>query len=198
MIGLFDRRRIKISPKAIAGMLFGFAGICIIFYDHLKEFLDTNFRYGIIISLTASLTWAFATIYTRQQARHFNPYFGIGLQLLISGTVLFIISAISGNIVPLYLISWQTWSIIAYLVVFGSVLSFFAYLYALQRLPTAQVSIYAYINPVVAVLLGSLVFSEKLTLYIAAGGLVTLFGIFLVNESFRKKTVEEEPVAEQE
>jgi drug/metabolite transporter (DMT)-like permease len=63
-----------------------------------------------------------------------------------------------------------------------------AYLYALQNLPTAQVSIYAYINPVVAVIFGSLLFGEKLTVFIGIGGLITLYGVYLVNASFWKKT----------
>ena len=80
-----------------------------------------------------------------------------------------------------------SWFAISYLVIFGSVISFAAYLYALQNLPTAQVSIYAYINPIVAVLFGSLFFGEKMTIFIGAGGLITLYGVYLVNSSFLKR-----------
>jgi drug/metabolite transporter (DMT)-like permease len=93
--------------------------------------------------------------------------------------------------VPLDVIPWQSWSAIAYLVVFGSVISFIAYLYALQHLPTEQVSIYAYMNPVVAVVLGSMIFHEKLTVFIAIGGMVTLYGVYLVNKVFRESYREE-------
>jgi drug/metabolite transporter (DMT)-like permease len=71
----------------------------------------------------------------------------------------------------------------AYLVVFGSVISFIAYIYALQKLPTEQVSIYAYINPIVAVFLGWVLFGEMLTPFIVVGVLITLFGVYLVNKS---------------
>ncbi len=190
VIGLLGNSRSKISLKALMGFLLGFAGICIIFYDHLKDFLNADFRFGIILSVTASLTWAFGTIYTRQQANRFNPYFSIGLQMFVSGISLYIISLSAGNVVPLRQIPWQSWSAIVYLVIVGSVFSFFAYLYALQRLPTGQVSIYAYINPVVAVILGSFIFGERLTVFIAGGGLVALYGVYLVNESFRKEIPE--------
>jgi len=60
----------------------------------------------------------------------------------------------------------------------------------LQHLPASRVSIYAYINPVVAVLIGSLFFGEEFTFYIGLGGIITLFGVYLVNESFRAKVPE--------
>lgn len=175
----------ELNRKSIIGFVLGFAGICIIFYEHLADFLEPQFRWGILLSVTATITWAFATLYTKKQASAFNPYFSIGLQMVISGLVLSALSNGSGNAVPLSEIPAISWWSIAYLVVFGSVISFIAYLYALQHLPTAQVSIYAYINPVVAVLLGALLYAEKLTFYIALGGAVTLLGVYLVNDGFR-------------
>lgn len=186
VIGLFSKKE-KAGIKSIIGLLLGFSGICVIFYEHLLDFLNPDFRFGILLSLTASLTWAFGTIYTKHQAKNFNPYFGIGLQMLISGIVMYSISASTGMYVPVATIAWQGWAAIAYLVLFGSLLSFVAYLYALQHLPTSQASIYAYINPVVAVLLGALIFSEKLTSFIIIGGAITLYGVYLVNNSYSKK-----------
>jgi drug/metabolite transporter (DMT)-like permease len=66
----------------------------------------------------------------------------------------------------------------------------------LQRLPTAQVSVYAYINPVVAVLLGWIIFSEKLTIFITIGGLVALLGVYLVNKAFKAIPPAEQPETE--
>jgi drug/metabolite transporter (DMT)-like permease len=73
-------------------------------------------------------------------------------------------------------------------------ISFVAYLYSLQRLPTEQASLYAYVNPVVAVLLGALIFDEKLTLLLVTGGLVTLYGVYLVNKAFRNSIPEHRDV----
>ena len=182
-----DNPWITMPTGAVIGLLLGFTGVCIIFYDHLHDFLNSDFRFGIFVSLIATWSWAFGTLYTKQQAMEFNPYFSLGLQMVISGIVLYGISAATGYNVPFSAIPWQAWTSIGYLVVFGSVISFIAYLYALQKLPTGQVSIYAYINPVVAVLIGSLLFNEEFTLYIAIGGAITLAGVYIVNESFRKK-----------
>ena len=91
--------------------------------------------------------------------------------MVISGIVLYRFSAATGKAVALTAIPWQSWAAIAYLVIFGSMIAFVCYLYALQNLPTEQASIYAYINPMVAVILGSMIFDEKLTIYLAIGGL---------------------------
>jgi drug/metabolite transporter (DMT)-like permease len=171
------------NPKAIAGLLIGFAGICIVFYEHLNDFFNADFRFGIIISLISTWSWAFGTLYTKKHAVHFNPYFGLGLQMVISGISLLSISYASNIWTPFALIPVQSWLAISYLVIFGSIISFIAYLYSLQNLPTEQASIYAYINPVVAVLLGALLFSEILTPFILVGVLVTLYGVYLVNKS---------------
>lgn len=177
----------KLGTKAIFGFILGFAGICIIFYDHLQDFFNADFRFGIILSVTGSLAWAFATLYTKKQAAAFNPYFSIGLQMMISGILTTGVTRITGLHIPITAIPFDSWLAIAYLAVAGSVLAFMAYLYALQHLPTEQVTIYAYINPIVAILIGSWIFDEKLNSYIIIGGLVALAGIYLVNEEFRKK-----------
>ncbi len=190
IIGLFSRGS-RIPTKAIVGLLIGFGGICVIFYEHLQDFFNPDFRFGIFLSLLATLTWAFGTLYTKKQAVNFNPYFSLGLQMMIAGLVLTAFTSVSEPItgtsysIPISEIPWQSWAAIAYLVIFGSIVAFIAYLYALQHLPTEQASIYAYINPVVAVLMGWALFDEHLTLFIAVGGAITLSGLYLVNKAFK-------------
>ncbi|MBO9659216.1 MAG: DMT family transporter, partial [Chitinophagaceae bacterium] len=78
VIGLFTSST-KIPTKAIIGLLIGFAGICVVFFDHLSDFQNPDFRFGILISLAATWTWAFGTLYTKKKAASFNPYFSLGL-----------------------------------------------------------------------------------------------------------------------
>lgn len=193
IIGLFSSKE-KIPSKAIAGLILGFAGVCIIFYDHLKDFLNPDFRFGIILSIIATWTWAFGSLYTKEHANKFNPYFGLGFQMAVAGISLFFISTFDPNFVPIPKIPAESWGAIAYLVIFGSLIAFVAYLYSLQHLPTEQASIYAYINPVVAVLLGALIFDEKVTAILIAGGAVTLYGVYLVNKAFKKSPEEHRDV----
>lgn len=195
VIGLFASKD-KMPKKAIMGMFLGFAGVCIIFADHLLDFVDPRFQLGILFSIIATWTWAIATLYTKQQAVNFNPYFSLGLQMLISGIFLAGFTKVTGSSVPLGDIPWQSWAAIAYLIVFGSLIAFICYLYALQNLPTEQASIYAYINPIVAVLCGWIVFGEEVTIFITIGGLVTLTGVYLVNRAFKAVPPPEQPESE--
>lgn len=185
IIELFKGERMP--AKAFIGTLLGFGGICVIFFDYLKDFMNPEFTFGILISIAATWSWAFGTLYTKKHAANFNPYFSIGLQMVISGIVLTVFTNSTGQAVPISSIPWQSWGAIAYLVTFGSVISFIAYLYALQHLPTQQASIYAYLNPVVAVILGALLLNERLNLLLATGGVITLAGVYMVNQVYSRK-----------
>lgn len=182
IISLFGARS-SLKPRTVIGIVLGFTGICVIFYEHLHDFLIPEFRFGILLSLASTWSWSFGTIYTKKHAATFNPYFSLGLQMVISGVALFGITNALGIAIPVSEIPWQSWVAIGYLVTFGSVISFIAYIYALQKLPTEQASLYAYINPIVAVLLGWLLFEEKLTVFIITGALITLYGVYLVNKA---------------
>lgn len=176
----------KIARLAVLGLIISFAGVCVIFYDHLGDFLNPGFRFGIFLSLLSTVTWAFGTLYTRKKAASFNPYFSLGLQMLISSVFILAVTEATGTGVTIASIPANSWWAIAYLVIIGSILTFIAFIYALQKLPPELTSIYAYINPIVAVLLGSLIFGETLTMAIAMGGGVTLCGLYMVNYSMRR------------
>lgn len=176
----------KIKRLSVLGLLVCFSGICFVFYEHLSDFVNPNFRFGILISLFSTITWAFGSLYTKKKAASFNPYFSLGLQMLISSAIILLITEITDTGVSLSSIPAQSWWAIAYLVIVGSVLTFIAFIYALQKLAPEISSIYAYINPIVAVLFGTLFFGESLTFFIAVGGIITLFGLYLVNYSIRK------------
>lgn len=176
----------KIARLSILGLVISFGGVCVIFYDHLADFLKPDFRFGIFISLIATFTWAFGTMYTRKKAASFNPYFSLGLQMLISSFITLAIIGATGTGVNISSIPANSWWAIGYLVIIGSVLTFIAYIYMIQRLPAEINSIYAYINPIVAILLGAIIYGEPLTMAIAIGGAITLFGLYLVNYSIRK------------
>ncbi len=176
----------KLVRLAVFGLIISFGGVCVIFYDHLGDFLNPDFRFGIILSVLSTLSWAFGSLYTKKKAASFNPYFSLGLQMLISSILLFAITGATGTGVTLSSISSNSWWAIAYLVIVGSVLTFIAFIYMLQKLPPEINSIYAYVNPIIAVLLGSLIFGEPLSIAIAIGGIITLGGLYMVNYSMRK------------
>jgi drug/metabolite transporter (DMT)-like permease len=186
VIILAFREKQRIPPVAWAGMLIGFGGVCIVFYEHLKDILDPAFIAGILLGLLAALSWAFGTIYTKAFAGNFNPYHSIGWQMLISGITLSLIAEVSGQTIPWTDVRAYTWGAILFLVIVSSIIAFIAYLYALQKLPTGIVSLYAYVNPIVAVLSGSLITGEPLTVLIMAGSVTTLAGVYIVNRALRR------------
>lgn len=173
----------KINRLSILGLIVSFGGICFIFYEHLADFINPDFRFGIFLSLFSTVTWAFGSLYTKKKAASFNPYFSLGLQMLISSTFILLITEATNTGVSITSIPAQSWWAIGYLVIVGSVLTFIAFIYALQKLPPEISSVYAYINPIVTVLFGTLIFGEPLTFFIAVGGIITLCGLYLVNYS---------------
>ncbi len=186
LIGLFISK--QSPPKmAVGGVVIGFLGVCTIFYDHLTDFLEPNFRFGIILSLIATMSWALGTLYTKKHARSFNPYFGLGFQMFLSGSVLTAISYSDPKFVTLADISLMTWLSIFFLVIFGSIIGFMCFLYALKHLPAQQASVYAYINPLVALITGYFILGEKITTLILIGCGITILGVYLVNRSYLKK-----------
>ena len=186
----------RITRLAVLGIVISFGGVCVIFYEHLLDFLQPDFQFGIVLSIAATITWAFGTLYTKKKAASFNPYFSLGLQMFISSIFLFAFVGATGASIPLSEIPMNSWLSIAYLVIIGSVLTFIAFIYALQKLPTELSSLYAYVNPIVAVILGSFIFGEPLTVAIIFGGSITLIGLYLINYAMRKKRNSVEPITE--
>ena len=184
---LFKDTRLNITT--VIGLILGFGGILIIFYDYLDTLFNANFSLGIILGVIATMTWALGTLLTVKHARDLNPYYSVGWQMFLSGLILTAVSYITGQHIPLAEIPMPAWYSITYLVVIGSIITFAAFIYALKRLPAAQASVYAYINPIVAVIVGAVLNHEKLNLLIAGGTLVTLIGVYLVNTGFKKSNV---------
>jgi drug/metabolite transporter (DMT)-like permease len=106
--------------------------------------------------------------------------------MLIAGIITLTICAITGKYVNPATISVDSWLALSYLIVFGSLLAYSAYVFVVSKLPPTQVSVYAYINPIVAVLLGWLLLSEKMNWNMVFGTVITLAGVWLVNRESKK------------
>lgn len=184
----------KDKPNIIStvGLIFGFAGVAIIFYEHLADFANTDFSFGIGLSMVAAFTWAVGTVVTTSKSVQLNRYYSLGWQMFIAGIILAIISSASGVALPLQEVPAKTWYALAYMVTFGSIITFGAFIYSLQHLPTTLASIYAYINPMVAVVLGHFILGESWSLFLLIGALVTVAGVYMVNSGFRRAAAGEE------
>jgi drug/metabolite transporter (DMT)-like permease len=167
----------KFSVKSIFFIFLCLSGIGLIFYENMVFLNTPGFGKGIALIVLATLAWAVGLIQTKNKIDHFNPYFSTGLQLFISGVILHGIVMYNNNLVAVKDIGFDSWVALIYLILIGTVICFAAYLYTLSRFSAEQVSLYSFITPVVATLLASLFFNEKLSIFIAAGIVLTLYGL---------------------
>lgn len=168
------------------GLFLGISGVGIVFYENAFNNYSSSFGIGLALSVIAMLSWSFGTIFIIRNKANVNPYYGTGWQMLISAFILMLMAETTQPTVAFHLISLKAWLVIFYLVLFGSIISFVAFIYSMKKLPAAISSLYAYINPLVAMVVAAWVLGEKLTLNILWGAIVTLIGVYLVNYSIKK------------
>jgi drug/metabolite transporter (DMT)-like permease len=176
----------KISRLMIVGLVVGFVGVLVIFYDYLAQLQSKSFVFGVVLALLSTLSWSFGTVYTARQKPPVDILYSVGLQMLIAGILVLIVCAITGQYINPADVNQASWIALSYLVVFGSLVAYSAYVFVIGKLPATQVSMYAYINPIVAVVLGWVLLSEKMNVNMIIGTLITLGGIYLVNREFKK------------
>jgi drug/metabolite transporter (DMT)-like permease len=178
---------VQFTKWMIVGLLVGLAGIITIFYEYLHQLINPQFAFGVMLSLLATLSWSFGTVYTSRNKLPLDILFNVGLQMLIAGVITLVICLVTGKYVNLANAGEASLYALVYLVVFGSLIAYSAYVFAISKLPATMVSIYAYINPLVAIVLGWLLLHEKMSMNVILGTLITLGGVFLVNREFKKQ-----------
>jgi drug/metabolite transporter (DMT)-like permease len=164
----------------LAGVLVGLAGVALLLLPGSggKHF---DVAYAALI-LLAALSWSMGSLLVTRTTVPDEPAMLSSIEMVAGGAVLLVAAASRGEFARLHLgdISTKSWLSLAYLVVFGSIVAFSAYLYALANAPTSLVATYAYVNPVVAVALGVMLAGEHLTSSEVAGGLVIVASVVLV------------------
>ena len=186
----------KMSIRGFVGVIIGFSGVVFIFKDGLGSFLDADYRTGVMFMGLAILAWAAGTIYTKT---HVNKSNNITLNLFYQFTMASCIQLVLASIFspnPDFN-SWSSKSIFAalYLSIFGSVIAFFCYNYALKHVTAVQVSILSYINTIIAVFLGWLLLDEVITIDFVIATALIILGVFIVNYKKKEKKEKKEKKA---
>lgn len=168
----------------VLGLIIGLAGIILIFGEHVGDFSEPSYKLGIFMTFLGNICWAFGTVWVKKKTQSTDPFLAAGLQMLFGGIFLMPMSLVFDNYST---INWSPEMVAAlvYLILFGSVAAYASYSYAIKKLPITIVSLYAYINPIVAVILGSLILGERLNARIGIGILITLAGIYVVNRGYQ-------------
>lgn len=183
---IFFKNR-KIGWVTFLGIVLGITGIAIVFYDNAFHHQGPNYWIGILVSVIAMLSWSVGTIIISRKQINLNPYYAIGWEMIFASLFLFASAAVTGNLVPFSTFPAQTWYAISYLVMMGSLIAVVAFLYTMKHLEASVAALYAYVNPIVAIVIGSYLIKEPLTKEIIIGSCVTLIGVYLVNQSLRKQ-----------
>jgi drug/metabolite transporter (DMT)-like permease len=180
-------KEVSISKQTIIGLLLGALGIALMFRDNLADLANSGYFWGIIASFAASFSWAIGTVYMKVNTFRTNSFVNSAIQFTSGGIALLITSFVTEDFSGLNTISSEgVWSLL-YLVLFGSIIPFMCYLYAIEHLKVGLVSVYAYINPFIALILGMIVLNEKLTGITGLAFIATVGGVYFINRGNSKK-----------
>lgn len=176
----------RLTRQTLGGLAVGFVGIVVLVWPQLfnggRE--GQQFLLGVISLLLACLGWAMGTAYTKRTSTNASPFGAAALQMLFSGAMLIAIGTVTGEWSRLAFTT-RTVSAMVYLVLVGSIVGYSSYVYALKYLPVSTVSLYAYVNPVIAVILGTLFLSEPFSIRIVLASILVFAGIAIVRATPR-------------
>ena len=187
LIERFYFKAIKITPATLTGLLLGLLGIGFIFYKDSLQAHGNSYLLGVGLSMFAMFSWSVGSIIISRNKIDMNAYNSIGWQMLISAVCMALFTLLTGNYIPLHEIPAITWGVILYMVIGGSVFAFMSFIYSMKHLHPAIASLYAYINPIVAIWVGSLLLGEQMSWNSILGTICTLVGVYQVNKSLKKQ-----------
>ena len=167
----------------VAGLIWGLCGVGLLMSSTELGAQGREALVGGIVVLGASVSWAAGSIYARRAALPRSPFLATAMEMISGGLVLSVVAALAGEGGQLHLGAFSMRSVLAlvYLIVFGALVAFTAYIWLLGVSTPARVSTYAYVNPAVAVLLGWLLAGERLDVRAATAVLIILSAVALVS-----------------
>jgi len=179
----------KLSRRALAGLLLGFVGVAVLFGPDLWGHTGEVNLLGAAAVLGGTFIWAAGTIYMRSVKMPDSPVISSAMQMLAGGGALMFAAALTGETKGFHMsaVSGRSWLALVYLAVFGSIVAFTAYSWLHTVASPSRVSTYAYVNPVVAVLLGWVVAREPIGVFTILAMLIILAGVALVNTGHREE-----------
>jgi drug/metabolite transporter (DMT)-like permease len=183
----------KFTKRALSGLVLGFLGVAVLFGpDVLRHSGEVNLV-GAAVVLFGTFLWAVGTIWMRSVKMPESPAISSAIQMLGGGVALMIAAAFTHETARFHLsaVSGRSWMALAYLVLFGSIIAFTAYSWLHMVATPSRVATYAYVNPVVAVVLGWLLASEPMGAFTVVAMIVILAGVALVNAGQEEEHVPE-------
>lgn len=174
----------RLRPGVVAGLVIGFGGILVLVWPELTARTGGNTRFvaGVAALQIASIGWALGSSYSRRHARQENVLSTTAFQMLAGGVMMIVAGTARGEWSHLAFTTRTAWAL-GYLSTLGAIGGFVAYTYALRHLPVSFVSLYAYINPIIAVALGILLLGEPFDGRMTAAAALVFAGVAVVQWS---------------
>ena len=182
IVEFFRKGGERLSFLGVVGLLVGFSGMLVLTWPKLVASFALGFgtMRGEVALLGANLCWAIGSIYSRHRVREVRPLMATALQMLSAGVAMSVLGLALGDAARFH---FDAISLAAFvwLIVAGSLLGYSAYMWLIAHVPPVKVATYAYVNPVIALVLGWLLLDEPLGWRVWAGTLVILSGVAIVN-----------------
>lgn len=176
------------SVSTVAGIVLGFIGVAMLYLEQLNMQRPggSHYEYGVLLLIGGCISWACGTLYSKYHIRDNGDEGGLASsawQMLGAGIVFALCAGLSGDFSRLQLsaVSSVSWLSLSYLIVFGSMMAYTAYIWLLRVRPATEVATHAYVNPVVAVVIGAGLGHENVTLIQLSGLAVILISVMMVN-----------------
>ncbi|WP_418551467.1 EamA family transporter [Prevotella sp.] len=176
------------SVSTVAGIVLGFIGVAMLYLEQLNMQRPggRHYEYGVLLLIGGCISWACGTLYSKYHIRDNGDEGGLASsawQMLGAGIVFALCAGLSGDFSRLQLsaVSSVSWLSLSYLIVFGSMMAYTAYIWLLRVRPATEVATHAYVNPVVAVVIGAGLGHEDVTLIQLSGLAVILISVMMVN-----------------
>jgi drug/metabolite transporter (DMT)-like permease len=191
--------------RGIAGIALGVAGVAVLLWPDLGGHSGFGGRqlFGAFLVLFSSVSWATGSILAKHWQMPIDPYAAAGWQMLFGGIISGVLALLIGDLQRTTLTgagaARSLWAIL-YLILAGSMVGFTAYVWLLKNVPISKVATYAYVNPIVALMLGYFFHGEKLDRYMLAGSAIVILSVILVtgakvrHEAREEQALELEPI----
>jgi drug/metabolite transporter (DMT)-like permease len=170
----------RVKGGTLIGTVIGFVGVALLVFPGSSGTGATIG--GVLLIVLASISWASGSFFSGKLPLPKDPFVSTAVQMLCGGVALGLTGMASGEIGDLNVSEFSTASLlaVAYLIVAGSLAAFTAYTWLLQNAPISKVATYAYVNPVVAVFLGWLILSERITGFILTGAALIVASVAFI------------------
>lgn len=182
------------SPTTLIGVLAGFAGVGMLYLEQLGTHAGTSVHkeYGILILVGGCISWALGTLYTKYRSstsEEVNAFAGAAWQMIFASLMFWICAFLTGDTtrVDYRAVSSVSWFSLIYLILCGSLLAYTAYIWLLKVRPATEVATHAYVNPVVAIVIGVYAGHEEVSLLQLIGLAVILVSVVLIEMKPKNK-----------